>query len=296
LPPLESLLEQCTVKICVPGGWGTGFFVAPGLILTCAHVVRQVADGRLTVEYPAQGLSLAATVRASVHEGKTLDLALIELSEPLLEHPCVLLGEEPVAIGQALYSYGYLQSYANAAPVHLVNEGLTGDKPPLLKLKDAQIEPGISGAALLNLQTGKVCGMVKETRAAGFDLGGGAIPTGVILAQFPELRELQRAFHESDKRWAQCFTDRTSISKPSVAESDFQAYLNSVAKTYKKWWQLYTLTDAEGRQRQKQEQEPAPLFDFGLMVQTVQNQAREQEKIERLSVLDGLRKYALEEQ
>ena len=38
----DELLPDCTVKITVPGqvGWGTGFFVASGLILTCAHVVK----------------------------------------------------------------------------------------------------------------------------------------------------------------------------------------------------------------------------------------------------------------
>ncbi|MFM7219333.1 MAG: serine protease [Nodosilinea sp.] len=205
MTPLEDLLQQCTVKITVPGAWekerGTGFFVAPGLILTCAHVVRKSADLQVTVSYPGWQQPLSAIVKAKADDSKTLDLALVELSESSFDHPCVLLDEEPVAIGQTLYSYGYLESYTNAAPVRPVNEGLTGDTPPLLKLQGAQIEKGISGAALLDLNTGKVCGMVKETRAAGFDLGGGAIPTRVILEQFPELRALQRKFHEGDRRW-----------------------------------------------------------------------------------------------
>ncbi|HBY81544.1 MAG TPA: hypothetical protein DEG47_32180, partial [Cyanobacteria bacterium UBA11148] len=61
----------------------------------------------------------------------------------------------------------------------------------------------------------------------------------------------------------------------------------------KMWWQLYTLTDTEGKQQQIKES--APTFDFGLMVQTVQKREREQsqegkqeqEKVERFSVLDG---------
>ncbi len=297
MTPLEELLQQCTVKITVPGGWGTGFFVASGLVLTCAHVVRNAADAPIALFYAARGLSLSAIAIASADDGETLDLALLKLSEPLPDHPCVLLDEEPLAIGQELYSYGYLQSYPHAAPVRPIHEGWTGDNPPLLKLQGAQIEAGISGAALLNLRTGKVCGMVKETRAAGFDLGGGAIPTRVILEQFPELRELQRVFHEGDRRWVNLTTTQSGI--------DVQPYLNSVVTTYEKWWQYYTLTDAESKQRQKQES--APIFDFGLMVQTVLKKTQEQEKeqeeekkekqekVERFSVLEGLRKYALGE-
>ena len=37
---ITKLLEQCTLRVSVPGGHGTGFFVAPQLILTCAHVVK----------------------------------------------------------------------------------------------------------------------------------------------------------------------------------------------------------------------------------------------------------------
>jgi HEAT repeats len=71
---------------------------------------------------------------------------------------------------------------------------------------------------------------------------------------------------------------------------DFQPYLNSICTDYAQWWQLYTLTDAAGKQRQAQE--VAPTFDFGLMVQTVKREERQQEKVERFTVLEGMRKYA----
>jgi HEAT repeat protein len=56
---------------------------------------------------------------------------------------------------------------------------------------------------------------------------------------------------------------------------------------------VYTLTDAAGKQRQSQE--VAPIVDFGLMVQTVKKEEREQrqeEKVKPFRVLEGLRKYA----
>ncbi len=209
---LEELLKSCTVKISIPdqGGWGTGFFVAPGLILTCAHVVRKAVDKQVNIFWPFQNQDLSATVKKMFDDGKTLDIALLTLAEPWPNHPCVLLDEASVAIGQKLYSYGYLKSYSNAAPVYSTNEGLTGDIPPLLKFQAGQIEAGLSGAALIDLNTDKVCGMVKETRDPNLDMGGGAVPTQVILEKIPWLKELQQQFHQQDDRWTSLLFDRGS--------------------------------------------------------------------------------------
>ncbi|WP_159790401.1 HEAT repeat domain-containing protein [Sodalinema gerasimenkoae] len=292
------------MKLSLPGqqGWGTGFFVAPGWILTCAHVVRQAADRPVTVFYQEQHLS--AMVKKIADDGKTLDLALIELSEPLSNHPCVLLDlhKEPVANGEKLYAYGYLSSYPHAAPVHLVNEGLTGDQPPLLKLKQAQIESGISGAALLNLRSRQVCGMVKETRNANFDLGGGAIPTRVILEQFPELRERQQAFHESDKRWLNLLAPQAKI--------DFQPYLKSIRddEDYQEGQEVYTPTTLEDRRPVRGRETAKPgqrrfSSRLKLRVETVKRDQQGQEyppdesqegkeQVKQWDVLEGLRQYA----
>ena len=78
---------------------------------------------------------------------------------------------------------------------------------------------------------------------------------------------------------------------------NWSPYLESLCKTYAQWWQVYTITDVVGQHRV--ESEPSPLlFDFGLMVQTVEpdreERGQQEQTVERLSVLDGLRKYACE--
>ena len=78
---------------------------------------------------------------------------------------------------------------------------------------------------------------------------------------------------------------------------NWSRYLKSLCNTYAQWWQVYTITDVVGQKRV--EAQPSPLlFDFGLMVQTVERdreeRGKEEEKVERLSVLEGLRKYASE--
>ncbi|MFN6531369.1 NACHT domain-containing protein [Nostoc sp. ChiSLP03a] len=78
---------------------------------------------------------------------------------------------------------------------------------------------------------------------------------------------------------------------------DFQTYLESLSEddTYREWQDLYTPTDAIDRQRLEPKKSRRRL-DLSLMVQTVPQQpegeAPDREKIERLNILEGLRKYA----
>ncbi|MBT9316287.1 HEAT repeat domain-containing protein [Leptothoe spongobia] len=85
---------------------------------------------------------------------------------------------------------------------------------------------------------------------------------------------------------------------------NFECYLRSLVTTYKQWWKLYALTDAVGQVRQTEKgQVISSPFDFGLMVQTVQQEGElagsdvnscqeKRESTELLPVLDGIRKYA----
>ena len=78
--------------------------------------------------------------------------------------------------------------------------------------------------------------------------------------------------------------------------TDFQAYLQSLCTddTYRDCQDFYTSTDVLNRQRVEQKKSRSRL-DLDLLVQTVkppQQFGQTSEKIERLSVLEGLRKYA----
>ncbi|MEQ8997055.1 MAG: HEAT repeat domain-containing protein [Coleofasciculus sp. B1-GNL1-01] len=295
---VENLLQQCTVKLSLPGrmGWGTGFFVAPEWILTCAHVVKKAEGEPVQVRWQTQENWSQAVVEELRPD--PYDLALLRVTLPTDDYPpCVYL-DGAIQSRDPLHLFGYPdQEFDNGCPVTFNCEGLTGDEPGLIKFKLGQVRPGMSGAPLLNQRTGKVCGIVKFTRDRSFDLGGGAVPTTAILQQFPQLRELQQQFHQRDRRW------RDLVGKQ--ADIDFQPYLTAITTKYEKWWQLYTLTDAESKQRQSED--VTPIFDFGLMVQMVEKEEPEQrqeekereqrqkEKVERFSVLEGLRKYAQEQ-
>ena len=185
--PLENLLQRCTVKLTIPGkrGHGTGFIVAPGLILSCAHVVKgkdnQYYKNPIKI-WQKQKCVFEAKVKKWIPD---FDIALLEFSPPPdSQLPCVYL-DEAVSSGDELYAFGYPdQDFPNGCPVTFNCEGHTGDEPPLIKLKAGLIRPGISGSPLLNTRTGKVCGVVKFTLSRGNDLGGGAVTASVILSQF----------------------------------------------------------------------------------------------------------------
>ena len=70
---------------------------------------------------------------------------------------------------------------------------------------------------------------------------------------------------------------------------NWSRYLESLCNAYAQWWQVYTITDVVGRQRV--ESEPL-LLDFMVQMVPDREERGKEEKIERLGVLEGLRKYS----
>ncbi|HYX16797.1 MAG TPA: trypsin-like peptidase domain-containing protein [Nostoc sp.] len=223
---LFELLPQCTLRLNVFGkkGQGTGFFVAPRLIVTCAHVVKDTDVKQINICW--QERNYTAFIKALSQDSR-FDLALLELYEPVSDHPCVYLGES-VEPGDKLYSYGYTDDYSNGEPATFECEGSSTD-PPLIKFKSGQVRPGMSGAPLLNLRTGKICGLVRLSRDRLLDMGGRAIPTTVILSQFRELVELQHNFHQKDEYWLKL------LPKAARESLRLHPYSNLPSQTYQEF-------------------------------------------------------------
>lgn len=194
---LYELLRRCTVRVSVRGkvGHGTGFFVAPGLILTCAHVVKTAQPETSSVEVSWNAHFYPAQITQYLPDP---DLALLEVD--LAGHPCVLFREE-VSPFDTLYSYGYPDDHPSGDPATFTLEGRAGEQGEQLKFKTGQVRPGLSGAPLLNTRTGCVCGIVQFTRDRASDLGGRAIPTSTIFQMLPDVVTLQQQFHRQDRNW-----------------------------------------------------------------------------------------------
>lgn len=207
---LYSLTAECTVRIEVGGGHGTGFFVGRGLILTCAHVIAAAEIDALQVVWPARKVTcsvenvvlLPSVAITEVYSQYPYpDLALLTIS--VRDNPSVLLIEQRPEPGDQLYSFGYTDDYRNGDSGYFTVEGPTGGREVLLKLKGGQVHRGMSGAPLLHSRHGGICAVLKSSRGVDTDLGGRAVPSDVVLGHIPRLHAAQSETHSENALWWQ---------------------------------------------------------------------------------------------
>src|SRR4029077_4924752 len=100
---LAELLGQCTVAVSAGSRLGSGFFVAPGMIVTCAHVVK-AAVGEVEVVWNGMPFSASTVIDETLRK---YDLALLRIRDgQTIEHPVAYLGA-PRQIGDQAYAFGY---------------------------------------------------------------------------------------------------------------------------------------------------------------------------------------------
>ena len=184
-----NLLKICTVLLSHEGGKnhdGTGFFVAHGLIITCAHVCQKFQYYKAYATW--NNRDYCVKVRKCSDDLEKYDLALLELTDKEIKHPYLPL-EERVNVGDELYTFGYPGNQINGDVGTYEVIGFDGNN--LLKFKEGLVKNGQSGSALLNLRTNKVCGLIIISLDTRQDIGGRGVPVSVIYEYFPELRKLQ---------------------------------------------------------------------------------------------------------
>jgi hypothetical protein len=177
---------------------GTGFFVAPGMLLTAAHVVGEYADDPAGVEVFWDGEAKACTSIELLADPPAgwpdnaapypwRDVAILEVAHE--GHPCVRLSKdwpEEAVPRPWLYSWGYARDYdpeavgGTSVRVQYVGPSEQSSPPPapgepaplLLNIAWAKVIPGMSGAPLLDERTLEVCAIVKRTRTQDAVEGG----------------------------------------------------------------------------------------------------------------------------
>jgi len=194
---LQDYLVECTVLVESSAGAGTGFFIAPGLVVTSAHIVEgpngsdypllgdiQIRHGRNS--YPATTIRYAS--------GPNPDLAVLQADVP--EHGSAYL-YDPVRTKDPLFVCGFGDE-AGAAE-RLVFEG-SERRGALLELHSGTVRNPMAGAPVLNLRTGGVCAIIKRDSMAD-STSVKATPVALIDSLFPGIRDTHDHYHDDSPRW-----------------------------------------------------------------------------------------------
>ncbi len=214
---LTNLLEDCTVRIEVGDSFGTGFFVAPGTVLTCAHVVKPETAKKSPVKvvYKKKTYKSERIIKKEILDDEYPDLALFKVN--ISDHPCVYLDDD-FQLWDKFYSFGYTTDQINGEGVTVECEGSYDGDRRLMKLKEGQIQHGFSGSPLLNARTERVNGMLQMSRDPDKERGGFAFPMENINKFFPDLLERNRKFHDENSQWEDACGQsiKRSISNPPI--------------------------------------------------------------------------------
>jgi len=222
-----DLFEQaiaCCVQV-LGARPGTGFHVAPRILVTCAHVISSQETGALVELRRWRHDRVESSVGKVLALDPETDVAVIETEAA---NPAFAPLGEPASIGDNLVGIGYPQRAGRLEQDQFtaVYEGQTrylllqgrgadrrheGRTSSEEKFKGGQVEPGFSGGPLFNLVTGEVIGMTNATRDRSQALGGWAIGAGVLREQLAKAgvmliapadwpRPQTRAFQETRHR------------------------------------------------------------------------------------------------
>ncbi|GGZ57384.1 trypsin-like peptidase domain-containing protein [Streptomyces subrutilus] len=215
---LEPLVRAATVRVHAPvrgyespgsrtsaPTWGSGFFIAPGWVLTCAHVVGEGgAAVRLTgrevgITFSSGGRGATGTVTGRVEcvlperleerrpARRALwdlpDLALIRVLAPV-SHACVWLTDRSRPRFDEVAYFGVTEDLGAPEVTGRTTRlrGSAGNGAAIRLGDDDEIEPGMSGGPVVDLGRGEVVGVVKARRHTG---GGGLAVSVVQLRTLP---------------------------------------------------------------------------------------------------------------
>lgn len=158
---------------------GTGFFITDSLFLTANHNLPDPIY-HLEIEYPRHGEILAPW--KVIKRSERLDYAIININEPYDLTPC-LLGSK-YQTGDQLYLFGYTleNPFGDSATIRLEGKSSNRQGYYSIKTKEGEISQGMSGSPVLNLHSGKVVGMMLETRNLNRPSGGYFVPMEEVLA------------------------------------------------------------------------------------------------------------------
>ena len=237
-----------TVRIQTSYGVGSGFLVAPGMVATNLHVVAGVETA--DIQFSDQSTRTGQVVSAS----DTLDLAVIQVTQPAGAATLSWGDANAVSSGQTVYGIGFPLGFAGPPSVakgsvsRMVNlDGIAAIQT------DAALNPGNSGGPLVD-SCGRVVGIVT---AGILDAKGISYAISEAIAK-PEIEALLRTPHTAriggsppETRTAQSPPPTTAPTIPFVPATPTPVILprqidrTLTVKTYDTFlkWDVSSITD-----------------------------------------------------
>ncbi|MEE1757256.1 VMAP-C domain-containing protein [Streptomyces sp. SP18CS02] len=209
---LDALVRAATVRFLparpdATAMWGSGFLVAPGWVLTAAHVLLPyLADDRKRTFRVAgspthHGIGpvearLEAWLVKDVHAGSVppqQDVALVRLLDETVDHECVWIGDQAVPpVGERRHVYGFRPEPDDSHPYELWTSDIVGNvrdgRCSIRFTPTADFPPGVSGGPVLDPVSGAVVALTKSGRVDKD--GGRAVPLLALRAFGPLYREV----------------------------------------------------------------------------------------------------------
>ncbi len=189
----HALLRQVVIRFVRDGRTvGTGFAVAPDLVVTAAHVWQdadsvQTLDGRMLSVPQAWSWQEKPWKK---HLAAWPDLALLQIGERL-EH-FAPLGSRLLTSGALLRYYGMPTAGGSTALTadNATLVALDGDEGEALRLTQTQVQGGCSGGPLVDPETAQAVGVVVASKDPDQALGGFAVSAEHLMVRWP--RQLAR--------------------------------------------------------------------------------------------------------
>jgi hypothetical protein len=239
---VSELLTRASVRIDIgeqPNG--SGFFISPAFVVTCAHVLDPylaTSDSARPKLHIVDTLGGKHDVLGAPRVARNEDLALLQLAAADTAVAVVLL-DDGFEVSDELQSFGFPEKKPDGEPTTFDVEGQTGGAVPHIKFKQGQVRPGTSGSALLNLRTGAVCGIVRRTRNDKTDLGGYGIRASSLFSTFEDVPKLNADANTADRRWLDLLTAdqrrRVKATPVSPAKVPYTEFVIQVSQSNDQW-------------------------------------------------------------
>ncbi|MCZ4605395.1 NACHT domain-containing protein [Streptomyces sp. Lzd4kr] len=220
---MGDLLGRCTVEIFTQKFVfvGSGFFVLPNTVLTCAHVLANAGPDPVVVW--GEGQITTTDVMLEPNSDTTgessyefPDLGVVYLAG-VPDHPCVWLSDENPCGGKTLYARGFsaktLQEGIRQDGLRVQVVGPSGD---FVRVSEDRIIPGLSGSPALDPCTGRIHGIVKATRHPGDSQGGWIVPAVAFKSFVSQIYEANMEWNRENHVWPMLIDDRQAQHSEAI--------------------------------------------------------------------------------